>query len=274
MIIILYVNTKGGHAYMDTKITKGLSLILLLSIAGANVALAKGNYQYQQGGYQQPQYQGNYYPGGGQQTYSSQNYGQQPLRAHVIVVPAGVQMPAVVSTPISSEYLTMGQPVTVTLGSDFYYNNNLIAPAGSTVCGTVTQVKKATHGTINGNLRLRFTEIVTPYGSRVPISATIKTEDGTGLLVGGTKMDSAKGYVKDMGVGAGAGALTGLIASAISGGAVGKGTAIMTGVGAGAGLAKSLYDKGQDVVIPSGASIQLQVDQPITVNPSASSYDD
>lgn len=255
--------------------TKNLSLVLLISVMGANVSLAKSNYNYQQGysqpqyqGYSQPQPQSNYYPA------SRQNYGaSQPLKGRVIVVPPGTQLGAVVSTPISSEFLTMGQPVSVTLGSDFYYNNTLIAPAGSTVSGTVTQAKKATHGSINGSLRLRFTEIITPYGSRIPISAGIQTDDGTGLLVGGTKADMAKAYAKDMGIGAGAGALTGLVASAIAGGAVGKGTAIMTGVGAGAGLAKSLYDKGVDVVIPSGSTIQLCVDQPITVNPTGNSYD-
>ena len=248
--------------------TKNLSLLILASILSVNVSLAKSNYSYQPSTPQYPQYQGSYYPG---QSYgTAQN---QPLKGRVVTVPPGVSMAAVVSTPLSSEFLTMGQSVAVTLGSDFYYNSTLIAPAGSTVLGTVTQVTKAKHGTINGQLRLRFTEVVTPYGSRIPISACIKTDDGTGLLRGGTKADTAKEYAKDMGIGAGAGALTGLVASAISGGAIGKGTAIMTGVGMAGGLAKSVYDKGQDVIIPSNATIELQIDQPITVNPSGNSYD-
>ena len=249
---------------MSTKFTKNLSLLMLISIVGANATLAAGNYNYKPA---QSQYQGNY-------PVNNQSYGQgQTLKGRVVTVPAGITMPAVVSTPISSEYLTMGQTVGVTLGSDFYYNSTLIAPAGSSVLGTVTQVTKAKHGSINGSLRLRFTEITTPYGTRIPISAMIRTEDGTGLLKGGTKADVAKAYAKDIGIGAGTGALAGLVASAISGGAKGKGTAIMTGVGAGAGLAKSIYDKGVDVVIPSNATIDLCIDQPITVNPSANSYD-
>lgn len=252
---------------MDRKIVKKLSLLMLASMVSLNISFAKGNYEYQQATPQYPQYQGNYYPSG--QTYAKNG----TLKGHVVTVPPGVCLPTVVSMPISSEYLTMGQPVNVTLGSDFYYNNNLIAPAGSTVCGTVTQVTKAKHASMNGSLRLRFTEITTPYGTRIPISASVKTDDGTGILKGGTKTDVAKAYAKDMGVGAGAGALTGLVASAISGGAIGKGTAIMTGVGAGAGLAKSLYDKGVDVTIPANSTIELIIDQPITVNPSANSYD-
>lgn len=252
---------------MNTKITKYFTLLTLVSVVGTNVSFAKSNFQYQPSP-NQPQYQGNYYPASNQ--YAS---GNQTLKGRVVTVPPGAEFPAVVSMPISSEFLTMGQPVSLTLGSDFYYNSTMIAPAGSTVSGTVTQVKKATHGTINGSLRLRFTEITTPYGTRIPISAQIKTNDGSGLLVGGTKMDMAKDYAKDMGVGAGAGALAGLVASAISGGAIGKGTAIMTGVGAGAGLAKSLIDKGVDVTIPANSCVQLQIDQPITVNPSGYNYD-
>ena len=255
---------------MNTKMTKNLSLLMLVSIVGMNAAIAKGNFEYQQAA--PAQYQGNYYPSNNQ-SYGPSSGKTQTLKGRVVTVPAGIGFPAVISMPLSSEFLVTGQPVSVTLGSDFYYNSTLIAPAGSTVCGTVLQASKAKHGSMNGTLCLRFTEITTPYGSRIPIAASIKTDDGTGILRGGTKADVAKAYAKDMGVGAGAGALTGLVASAISGGAIGKGTAIMTGVGMGAGLLKSAYDKGVDVVIPSGATVELQIDQPITVNPSGYSYD-
>lgn len=254
---------------LTKSLTKGLSLLMIVSIVGANAVLAKGNYQYQPQYPQQPQYQGDYYPPQGQ-NYSP----KQTLKGRVVSVPAGMSIPATVSQPISSEYLTMGQPVFVTLGSDFYYNNCLIAPAGSTVAGTVTQVTKAKFGSMNGSLRLRFTEITTPYGSRIPISAMIKTDDGTGLLKGGTKMDVAKNYAKDIAIGSAMGALAGTILGPISGGQVGRGAALGTAVGAVGGLGKSAIDKGQDVVIPSGSSIELMIDQPITVNPSAYNYND
>lgn len=251
-------------------LNKSISLLMLVSIIGANASFAKSNYNYNQSySPAQGQYQQNYYPN------YNQGYGNpnQTLKGRVVTVPPGVTLSTVVSTPISSEYLTIGQTVAVTLGSDFYYNNSLIAPAGSTVSGNVTQVTKAKHGSINGSLRLRFTEITTPYGSRIPISACVKTDDGTGLLVGGTKMDMAKDYAKDLAIGSAVGALAGTIMGPLSGGKVGKGAALGTAVGAVGGLGKSIYDKGQDVIIPSNASIQLQIDQPITVNPSGNSYD-
>ncbi len=207
--------------------------------------------------------------------YSASNYeySQQSttpnktvLRGHITTLPAGTVTRAYVRTPLSSATLTTGQTVTLSLDEDLYNNNVLIAKAGSTINGVVIKAVSAKHGSINGQLNIKFTEIVTTTGQRIPICASIRTSDGTGVLKGGTKMDTTKEYVKDMGVGAGSGALLGLVGAAVSGGAVGKGTAIMTGVGAGVGLAKSVIDEGKDVNIPSNSVIEIYFDQPVTVD--------
>lgn len=190
------------------------------------------------------------------------------LKGSVVTVPAGQNISAVVTAPISSANTIVGQSVSLALGSDFYYNGNLIAPAGSSVTGTAIEVSKAKHGSINGKLLLRFTQIITPYGIQIPISAVVKTTDNTGVLIGGTKMDIAKNYGKDVAVGASAGALAGVIISPLAGGNVGKGTALATAVGAGGGVVKSIWDKGNDVEIPANSAIQLILTQPITVNPA------
>ena len=52
---------------------------------------------------------------------------------------------------------------------------------------------------------------------------------------------------------------------ALSGGSVGKGAVYGTAVGAGAGLVKSLWDKGENISIPVNSNIELTIDQPITV---------
>ena len=196
------------------------------------------------------------------------NINNTTLKGSVVTVPAGETFKAVVTAPISSETAVVGQNVTMALGSDYYYNGNVIAPAGSTIYGTVLEVSKAKHGSINGKLLVRFTQIITPSGQNIPISAIIKTDDNTGTLIGGTKLDVTKEYAKDVTVGAGAGALAGVIISPLAGGSVGKGTALATAVGAGGGLVKSIWDKGNDVVLPSNATVKLVLTQPITVNPS------
>lgn len=239
---------------------KKIGFILTALVLSAGISYAAPNYNTQQNS-EIPLYQQNYYP---TQTLN----GNQTLKGSVVTVPAGQSMPVVVTTPISSANMTTGQTVTVALGSDFYYNGNLIAPAGSSVTGTAIEVSKAKHGSLNGKLLLRFTQIVTPYGVQIPISAVVKTTDNSGVLIGGTKMDVTKEYGKDVAIGAGAGALAGAIISPLAGGSIGKGTALATAVGAGGGVVKSIWDKGNDVVIPANSAVQLVLTQPITVNPA------
>ncbi len=239
---------------------KSLNLILAAMLLSSTAVLAAGNYNYTQNT-QPPAYQPAYYN-------QPRMTGNGTLKGSVVTVPAGQQVSAVVTTPLSSETLTLGQNVTLALGSDFYYNNNLIAPAGSSVTGTVLEVSKAKRGSMNGKLTLRFTQIVTPYGIQIPISAVIKTDDNSGTLIGGTKLDVTKDYAKDLTVGAGAGAVSGVVFGALAGGDIGKGAALGTAVGAGGGLVKSLWDKGDNVEIPANSRIELVLTQPITVNPA------
>ena len=236
-----------------------LSLIVILGAA----AYAAPNFEYSQNN-PAPLYQQNNYSLPTQTVNANQT-----LKGRVVTVPAGQNISAVVTVPISSETMTVGQNVTLALGTDFYYNGNLIAPAGSSVTGTAIEVSKAKHGNLNGKLLLRFTQITTPYGVQIPISAVIKTDDNTGVLVGGTKMDVAKEYGKDIAIGSAAGALAGVIISPLAGGSIGRGTALATAVGAGGGLVKGIWDKGNDVEIPANSSIQLVLTQPITVNPAS-----
>lgn len=203
-------------------------------------------------------------------TTKAQAQQMQPLQGKVVYVPSGTVFPATATMEISSETLSLGQSVCIALSNNFYYNNTLVAPIGSSVNGTVIQVKKAGHAGINGQLMVKFTNIITPYGQMIPISGKIQTDDGTGLIKGGTKMDSAKDYAKDIGAGAAIGAIGGLIMGPLSGGKVGKGTAYGTAVGATAGLAKSVWDRGTPATIPAGTVVNIVLDQQITFTPQQS----
>lgn len=241
--------------------------LLIMAACSANIAFAGTNYSYQQA---QPVYNYNNYNTAQPAPQYPQN---NVLQGNVVMVPAGTDMKANVTTPLSSAYLTTGQSVTLSLNSDFYYNGKLIAPAGSYVTGTVIEASKAKHGSMNGKLSIRFNMVTTPYGTQIPISAVIKTEDSTGVLVGGTKMDVTKEYAKDLAVGSAAGAVSGLVFGALAGGSIGRGAALGTAVGAGGGLAKSVWDKGNDVEIPAGASIDLMLTQPMTVSVPAYQFE-
>lgn len=188
------------------------------------------------------------------------------LQGNVIMVPVNTSFAASAMTPLSSETAQLGDSVTFYLGSDFYYGNNLIAPAGSKVNGTVLLAKKSGFGNKNGKIQVKFTNIVTPTGQMIPISARIQTSDGTGVLKAGTAKDAAVEYAKDAGVGAAAGAVLGTAMGALSGGSVGKGAIYGTAVGGGMGLIKTVFEKGGNVEIPQNAQLNIVIDQPITVS--------
>ncbi len=238
---------------MNNKI---IAAVLLLSCA--NIVYAGSNYTYHQ----------TVQPAINNLNYNQPlNYSNEPLHGSVIQVPAGSVFNATLSLGLSSETSQVGDSISLLLSQDFYYNNKLIAPAGSTVKGTIIEASHAKHGSMNGRLCARFTQIVTPYGICIPISAVIKTDDNSGVLVGGTKLDVTKDYAKDLAVGSAAGALSGLVFGALAGGdKLGRGVALGTAVGAGGGLVKSAIDKGNDVKIPANSSIQLQLTQPITTS--------
>ena len=244
---------------MDYK--KLCALGLVVSLTCINSSYAGANYNYTQ---PEPQPYNNY------NYQQPMIYNNGPLRGSVVTVPAGAGFPALLTSELSSETATVGQNISMILNSDFYYNNKLIAPAGSSVTGTVIEAQSSKHGSINGKLSVRFTQINTPMGTQIPISAVIKTNDNTGVLVGGTKTDVAKEYTKDLAIGSAAGALSGLVFGALAGGSLGRGVALGTAVGAGGGLVKSAIDKGKDVTIPANSNVELFLTQPITV--SASNY--
>ncbi|MBQ2645010.1 hypothetical protein IJG14_05510 [bacterium] len=252
------------------KMNKITVLTIMMAIT-AMPAICKSNYSYTtaapqvmyQSQYVSPQYTQIPY---NQTTTETIQTASQPLKGHISVVPAGTNMPITTTAELTTQNLTLGQAVSTVLTNNFYYNNVLVAPAGSTVTGNVTYVRKGGHAGRNGQLQIRFTQINTPYGNIIPISAMIKTEDGTGILKAGTAKDTTKDYAKDLALGAGSGAVLGLTMGALSGGSVGKGAVYGTAVGGGLGLVKSLWDKGIDVTIPANSSIELTIDQPITVH--------
>ncbi|MBR1618203.1 TrbI/VirB10 family protein [bacterium] len=226
--------------------------LTLLSLAILNTAtFAASNFQYSA---QQPV---PYDP------YSQQM--QSNLQGYALYVPAGTTCSAVLSQEINSQSATVGQIVNAVLTQDFMFNGNLIAASGSTITGSIVSIKKATFAGKNAQMQIRFTTIRTPYGNVIPISAVIVTDDGTGILKGGTAKDTTKEYAKDAIIGAGSGAVLGTALGAMAGGSVGKGAIYGTALGGGLGLAKAVATKGDGIQIPSNSRINIVFDQPITL---------
>lgn len=199
----------------------------------------------------------------------NQGFNANTLKGRVVVVPSGTMIPAIAASNISSETLSVGDNVSLSLGTPFYYNGVVLAPAGSMINGMAVMVEKAGRTGRNGQLKVKFTNIMTPNGQNIPISAKIATNDNSGILMGGTTKDRAKDIAKDTVVGTASGAVLGTAIGAIAGGksGVGRGAWGGTAVGASLGLGKALLDKGNPVELVPGSPVNIVLDQQASVNP-------
>ena len=214
--------------------------------------------------------QPNYAPQYTQQNQVQQGYpAQAPLQGYVATAPAGTVVSASLGSPISSQFARVGDHFTATLGAPVVSGSSVVLPAGSQVDGQVMRVKAASYGARNGELEIRFTSATTPNGQRIPLSARIQTEDGTGIIKGGTVANRLGKAALNTGIGAGLGAALGTAMGPLSGGHVGRGAVYGTAVGAGLGAVSSVARKGTDATITSGQPINIVLDQPLTAVPSA-----
>jgi len=108
----------------------------------------------------------------------------RPLQGHVVTIPQGTSFTASTQNQISTDNVNVGDTVTMQVGSDLASNGAVVIPAGSTIEGNVVIADKEGMTQRGGRLKINFTNAILPNGRRIPISARIKTDDGTGILIG------------------------------------------------------------------------------------------
>lgn len=170
--------------------------------------------------------------------------GELSTKEKVIIVPASTIMTVLTTYELNSNALLAGQTVSVVLPENFFYNDILIAPKGSVLTGNVIEVERAKQDGTDGKLQLRFSVITTPYGLQIPIVAVVKTEDLSGILVG--KSDK-KEVVK--------------VSQANTKPRKSKSTNQNTNV------LKTVWNLGENVVIPINTKFDIVLSQPITITP-------
>jgi len=241
-------------------------------------------------GYNQPPYAGGQpgyphqmpYAAGAQQGYPPPMQPQNPqaggypppfLSGRVAVVAAGTKLQASLKNTLNSGSTQPGESVEATLGSPIYSGGVEVVPAGSKLTGQVTNVVSAKRFKFgaNGKIDIRFTQIETPDGRRVPLSASI---DDTQLrLTGGTTAGRVGKGLVTTGVGAAGGAALGTALGAIVGatgrGQVGRSTGMGavfgTALGGGVGAVGAVVRKGSEITIPAGSNLPIQLDESMQV---------
>lgn len=130
------------------------------------------------------------------------------LVGHVLVVPDKTEFAVTVNTPISTTVSKIGDKVEATLDKPLLSSDNqVIVPANSKFVGNVSLVEAAGITGKSARMSVDFNELVLPNGERVPVKASIATDDGA--LIGGTTKGRILGAVGRTAIGAGLGAALG-----------------------------------------------------------------
>lgn len=164
---------------------------------------------------------------------------------------------------LSSKTARVGERFTTTVTEPVYANGVEVIPAGSTIAGRVTSVKRAGRKSEAGSLGVEFISLRLPNGASQPITGSLTTTNGEnneydneGQVRG---RSSRNRNIVFIGGGAGTGALIG----AIAGG--GKGAGIGAGIGAGLGVAGAYFSRGKEAEVKPGTEFGVILNRSISL---------
>jgi len=110
------------------------------------------------------------------QTINPYSPSKVSLEENVVLIPAGTEIPVVTVSEIDADFLILGQTVSVMLGNDYYYDGKFVAPIGSTISGTVVKIETTEDKDKKLAPVIKFTNMRSPYGQTIPLSAKFKPE--------------------------------------------------------------------------------------------------
>jgi hypothetical protein len=163
------------------------------------------------------------------------------------VIPVGQEFDVRLQTPLSSETSTVEQRFEATTAVDLMQDGRVLVPAGSTVRGVVTDVKRPGRVDRVGSLTLSF-DRVTVRGRDYPFRGMA------------TQVFESRGIRDEVGT-AGGGAGVGAVIGGLIGGL--KGAVLGAVIGAGGAIAAT---EGKDIQLPAGTIMRVRTDSSINLN--------
>jgi hypothetical protein len=175
-----------------------------------------------------------------------------------IVIPSGAVLTVRLQQGLSSKTSSQGDPFNATLAQPLTVKGEIVAPAGSSLSGIVTEAHKA--GRFKG-------------GATLDIALNSLTiNDKIYRLTTMTMAQTSKGKGKRTAVMTGGGAGGGALIGGLAGG--GKGAAVGALVGAGAGVVGSAFTGNRDIEMPAESAVSFQLTKSLKLPPRKTSAEE
>src|SRR2546429_7810371 len=191
-------------------------------------------------------------------------------KPEVITIPAGTHLLMKLISPLHTTSSTPGSGVYLETAFPVVENNRIVITEHTRVMGVVTDERRPGRVQGRAQMRLRFTQLILPdnrelavVGSlqSLPGSSRNRTVNNEGTL---EPVDQIDADVYTVAKTTGAGVLVGSIRH------VGIGVGHGALIGAGLGLAKVLFTRGDEISLPVGTRVEMVLQRPLTVQPAPS----
>ena len=200
----------------------------------------------------------------------------QPAAANTpqtFTVPAGTKVLLSLKSAINTKTAQQGDGVYLISSFPVVGNARVMIPVGVYVQGVVDRVVRPGRVKGRAQLDLHFTTMIFPNGQIVAVPGVLNSLPGSdGPKVKGNEgtVEQAGNKGRDIGnivKGAAIGAEGGVIGGAATG-EVAKGVGYGSLAGAAAGTIYTLFTRGNDIVIPTGTSVEMVLQRPLVLQES------
>ena len=200
----------------------------------------------------------------------------QPAAApapQIFTVPAGTKVLLSLKSAVNTKTAQQGDGVYLVSSFPVVGNARIMIPVGVYVQGVVDRVVRPGRVKGRAQLDLHFTTMIFPNGQVVEVPGVLNSLPGSD----GPKVKGNEGTIEQAGTkgrdvanvlkGAAIGAEGGVIGGAASGD-LGKGIGYGSAAGAAAGAIYTLFTRGNDIVIPTGTSVEMVLQRPLVLQES------
>src|SRR5580704_15031191 len=196
-----------------------------------------------------------------------------PLAAATVTVPAGTRVFLSLKSAINTKTAQQGDGVYLVSNFPVTGGSHVMIPVGVYVQGVVDRVQRPGRVKGRAQIDMHFTTMIFPNGQVVEVPGVLNVLPGSD----GPKVKDSEGTVEQAGnkgrdvgniaKGAAIGAGTGVFGGAETGN-VAKGVGYGSLAGAAAGAIYTLFTRGNDIVIPSGTSVEMVLQRPLILQQS------